>query len=102
MFSDNLLKIFAWINFIEMSYGGHAAKAHHGEKARLPARLLVPAECPLLFCVLYNLLLHTKPLALPHSIHVLAGLVLGVGLLPEVQVLLLRGGHPEGVTGDDL
>lgn len=64
--------------------------------------LLVFAERPLLLRVLHNLLLHVEPLSLPHRIHVLPGLVLGVCLFPKMQVLLLCGGHPEGVTGNDL
>lgn len=50
----------------------------------------------------HNLFFHIEALPLPHSVHVLPGLVLGICLLPKVQVLLLRGRHPEGVTGDDL
>lgn len=50
----------------------------------------------------HNLFFHIEALPLPHCVHVLPGLVLGICLLPKVQVLLLSGGHPEGVTGDDL
>ena len=64
--------------------------------------LLILAECSLLFCVLHNLLFHIETLPLPHCVHVLPGLVLGIGLFPKVQVLLLGGWYPEGVAGDDL
>lgn len=64
--------------------------------------LLILAEGSLLFCVLHNLLFHIETLPLPHRIHVLPGLVLGIGLFPKVQVLLLGGWYPEGVAGDDL
>lgn len=50
----------------------------------------------------HNLFFHIEALPLPHCVHVLPGLVLGICLLPKVQVLLLSGRHPEGVTGDDL
>lgn len=52
--------------------------------------------------MLHDLLFHMEALPLSHSIHVLPGLALGVSLFPKVQVFLLGGWHPEGVTGDDL
>lgn len=52
--------------------------------------------------MLHNLFFHIEALPLPHCVHVLPGLVLGIRLLPKVQVLLLSGWHPEGVTGNDL
>lgn len=50
----------------------------------------------------HNLFFHIEALPLPHCVHVLPGLVFGICLLPKVQVLLLSGWYPEGVTGNDL
>lgn len=52
--------------------------------------------------MLHKFFFHIEPLSLSHCIHVLAGLVLRVCLLPKVQIFLLSGGDPEWVTGNDL
>ena len=50
----------------------------------------------------HYLLLYIEPLPLPHGVHVLAGLVFRICLFPKVQILLLGGGDPERISGDDL
>lgn len=75
---------------------------HRKVGTRRPRWSLIFAEGSLFFCVLHDLLLHVQTLPLAHGVHVLPGLVLGIGLFPEVQVLLLGGRHPEGVAGNDL
>lgn len=64
--------------------------------------LLISTESSLLLSMLHNFLIYIKSLPLSHCIHVLAGLVLRICLLPKVQIFLLRGWDPERITWNDL
>ena len=65
-------------------------------------RSLVFGQRPLLFRMLYDLLLHVKSLSPSHRIHVTQGPIFRVSFLAIVRIFLLRCWHPEGIRIDDL
>lgn len=71
-------------------------------RQRGQTELLISAQSSLLLSVLHDFFFHIQSLSLSHCIHVLAGLVLRVCLLPKVQILLLSRRDPERVTWNDL
>ena len=68
-----------------------------GSRAKLDLALFLLLQRALFLGVLDRFLLHVKSLPAANRVHVLASLVVRVGLVSKVEILFLCGGDPERI-----
>ena len=84
-----------WQSF-PLAHSVHVPAAQHREREREREAKSMSPSSSVTYCTLLSLVSQQAQYSVP------AGQVLRVCLLPVVQQLLLRGGHPERITGDHL